>query len=255
MTRKYAVVGSPISHSKSPIIHRAIFKQLGVDAEYSAHEVTELVEFLNAERDIAGLSLTMPLKDQAFRLATELDSWAERTGAVNTLLRTESGWSGFNTDVFGLQQASNSVKFETVTVLGTGATARSALVAFHGAEVTLWGRNEDSATRLAEEFACRSAQLNEALSADLVVSTLPGDALLELIPRQSVYPGTFLSASYAVGSNSSADNFNGFISGLEMLMWQAVGQGRIFTGIGPGSPMKDEEKLVEVLRVALDMTK
>jgi shikimate dehydrogenase len=255
MTKKYAVIGSPISHSKSPTIHGVIFKQLGIAAEYSSYEVSDLMEFLKPRNDIAGLSVTMPLKSQAFELATELDFWAQRTGVVNTLVRTDNGWSGFNTDVFGLRQAANSATFQTVAVLGTGATARSALVAFQDSDLMLWGRNESSSSKLAAEFDFRSVQFEEALSADLVVSTLPGEALLELISKGSEHPGTLLSAAYSSGSDLAAVHFQRFVSGLDMLIWQAVGQQRIFSGLGPSAPIKDEDNLIEVIKRALDMTK
>jgi len=255
MTKKYAVIGSPITHSKSPVIHRTIFKHLGIEAEYSTNEVSDLAGFLLQKNDLLGLSVTMPLKGQAFELADELDFWAQRTAAVNTLKRTETGWSGFNTDVLGLQQAAKSVNFQTVAVLGTGATAKSALVAFQDSDLMLWGRNKDSARKLAEEFDSPSVDLEKALSADLVVSTLPAEALQELMPKSSQYPGSLLSAAYAPGSDLAAVHFQTFVSGLEMLMWQAVGQQRIFSGLGPSAPMRDEDNLIEAIRHALDVTK
>jgi shikimate dehydrogenase len=255
MTEKYAVIGSPINHSKSPVIHSAIFKHLGIAADYGSHEVSDLAGFLLQKNDLLGLSVTMPLKGQAFELANELDFWAQRTEAVNTLKRTETGWSGFNTDVFGLQQAAKSVNFQTVAVLGTGATAKSALVAFQDSDLVLWGRNKELVAKLAGDFDSPSVDLQKALSADLVVSTLPAQALSELIPKDSQYRGTLLSAAYAPGSDLAAVYFQSFISGLEMLMWQAVGQQRIFSGLGPSAPMRDEDNLIEGIRQALDMTK
>ena len=89
MTRQFAVLGSPIEHSKSPQIHRFVFEAVGIDAEYGRFEVSaDLKSFLKAHEDFSGFSLTMPLKEQAFEIAENLDSDAQATEAVNTLLRT-----------------------------------------------------------------------------------------------------------------------------------------------------------------------
>ena len=97
MTNHYAVLGSPISHSKSPLIHSTIFNHLNTDADYTSHDVIDLAGFLESNRGLSGLSVTMPLKDQAFAIANDLDFWAQRTESVNTLKKTEAGWAGCNT--------------------------------------------------------------------------------------------------------------------------------------------------------------
>ena len=99
MTNHYAVLGSPISHSKSPLIHRTIFEHLKLNAVYTSHDVVDLSEFLDSNAGLSGLSITMPLKDQAFAIASELDYWAQLTESVNTLKKTESGWAGYNTNL------------------------------------------------------------------------------------------------------------------------------------------------------------
>ena len=255
MTNHYAVLGSPISHSKSPLIHSTIFSHLTTDADYTSHDVIDLAGFLKSNRGLSGLSVTMPLKDQAFAIANDLDFWAQRTESVNTLKKTESGWAGYNTDVFGLRQAASNLTFQSVSVLGTGATARSALAAFQDSTLMLWGRDQDSASELSGRFDAQSKDLEAALSADLVVSTIPGRALSGLIPKDAEYPGTLLSADYGLEAHEAGASFKNFVSGLEMLIWQAVGQQRIFTGLGPNAPLRDEELLIEAIKQALDMAK
>ena len=255
MTKHYAVLGSPISHSKSPLIHTTIFNHLNTDADYHSHDVVDLASFLKSKHGLAGLSLTMPLKDQAFAVANELDFWAQRSESVNTLKKTESGWAGYNTDVFGLRQAANLLTFQSVAVLGTGATARSALAAFQDSNLMLWGRNQDSAKDLSKRFDASNQDLMAALSADLVVSTIPGSALSGLTSKDSRHPGTLISADYGTDAYQAGTSFENAISGLEMLMWQAVGQQRIFTGLGLNAPLPDEEILIEAIRRALDMAK
>ncbi|MEY4743952.1 MAG: hypothetical protein RIR34_1291, partial [Actinomycetota bacterium] len=104
MERKLSVLGSPIGHSKSPDIHSAAYRVLGLDWDYERNEVRKggLVSFMEGlTPDWLGLSITMPLKEEAFRFATSVDRAANATKAVNTLVRNETGWAGYNTDVFG----------------------------------------------------------------------------------------------------------------------------------------------------------
>tara|TARA_B110000503_G_scaffold139524_1_gene228109 strand:+ start:52 stop:765 length:714 start_codon:yes stop_codon:yes gene_type:complete len=237
------------------LIHGTIFDHLHTDADYISHDVVDLAGFLKSQHGLSGLSLTMPLKDQAFEVASELDFWAQHTESVNTLKKTNSGWAGYNTDVFGLRQAASQLTFQSVAVLGTGATARSALTAFQDSNLMLWGRDQESAKELSKRFDASNQDLMATLSADLVVSTIPGSVLSGLISQGSKHPGTLISADYGTGGHQAGASFENFISGLEMLMWQAVGQQRIFTGLGLNTPLPDEEILIETIRQALDMAK
>ena len=108
--RRAAVLGSPISHSLSPALHQAAYRALGLsDWSYGAHElqVAELPGFVSGlGPQWAGLSLTMPLKEAAFEVADEVSDLAREVGAINTLVRApDGGWSGDNTDVYGVSQA------------------------------------------------------------------------------------------------------------------------------------------------------
>ena len=255
MTEQFCVVGSPISHSKSPVIHNACFRFLARDAFYFASEVTHLSRFLAEREDIAGLSVTMPLKEQAFEISTTLDPVALATGNVNTLIKAPGGWQGFNTDVFGLTQATSELSFKTLAILGTGSSARSALVAFSNHESVIWGRNRASSETLAAEHGAISVPLEDALSCDLVISTLPKGALRQIGATDSIYPGTLMDISYSNESNGALKFSGGQISGLDMLAWQALMQQRIFAGRKPSEAFENESKMLEVIMSALNMTK
>ena len=263
MTRRYAVLGSPISHSKSPIIHTAAFKALGTAAEYSAVEVKDdLAKFIASQpEDAAGFSVTMPLKEQALDLAERADFLAIATGAANTLIRTQTGWDAYNTDVFGIQMALAGRKFKSVCVLGTGATARSAIVAMQELEkkVSIWGRNASSIKQLTGEFEIEPiAQLHKALSADLVISTLPPKGLDEHLNGLIEKPkGLLLDVAYDPWPSKAALLFGSerTISGLEMLIWQAIGQQRLFAGNDLTEALPNEKELLLAIRSALDMAK
>ncbi|MGK0720684.1 shikimate dehydrogenase family protein [Leucobacter sp. W1478] len=177
---RLAVLGSPISHSRSPRIHRAAYAQLGLPWRYTAVRIGEsgLGKFLATRgEEWRGFSVTMPLKAEAYRLSAVLDPVARESGVVNTLLRVLGGsgeaptWAGFNTDVAGLAAAlrSSALNLTHTIVLGAGATAVSAILAARelGAErITVLARRADAAKALAERFDTSSvlASNSEALA-------------------------------------------------------------------------------------------
>lgn len=135
MTR-CGVAGRPIAHSLSPVLHRAAYAALDLDWRYDAFDlgVEDLHRFLaTCGTDWVGLSLTMPLKETALALADTASDMARRVGAANTLVRDRvGGWHASNTDVPGLVaawRAAGVTSVSTATVLGAGATARSAVAA------------------------------------------------------------------------------------------------------------------------------
>jgi shikimate dehydrogenase len=248
MTKRLAVLGSPISHSKSPAINRAAFEYLGVDATYEkfelAHGLASWIEQSGVQWDL--LAVTMPLKLEALALSTSLDGASQNTRSTNCLIRVGEGYLGYNTDPMGLQMACSHLRPETVAVLGTGATARSALYAFRNTERLLWGRNEQSALSLAEEFGARSTNFERAIEADLVISTLPIGVLPGLL--DSKQGKSLLDVAYA---NGKLSGFEETISGVEMLIWQAIGQLRYF--LNGGKAFEDEPKLHELMLRAASM--
>jgi shikimate dehydrogenase len=257
------VLGSPISHSKSPVIHSAAFASLGLDAEYGSFEVSSaLEEFLATKSiDYRGFSVTMPLKEEALNLAERVDSVAIASGAANTLLRTDTGWDAYNTDVFGIQMALASKKFRSVAILGTGATARSAIVAMQELDksVVIWGRNSAAIKQLTAEYEIRTEPLlHKAVQADLVISTLPPRSLDDHLDSLEAKPsGLLLDVAYDPWPSKAAGLWSPerTVSGLEMLIWQAVGQQRLFAGNDLSEPLPGEKELLLAIRSALDMAK
>ena len=285
-TRNYAVLGSPISHSKSPLIHQAAYRVLSLDWQYGRHEVGKgalrsFIEGLDATW--MGLSLTMPLKEEGVRFANSLDYYARLTGAVNTLAKTvndagETIWAGYNTDVFGIIQAvSQSPAFSgkdlapelrNVLVVGSGATATSAVTAVKalapGATVWLHARNAETRSQLqayAEQLGlkakiCKNLR-KQANTSDLVISTLPAHALDEAAEklynsRRFNPAGALLDVAYQPWPSQIAKAWirhdQPVISGLEMLIWQAVVQLRVFVHGSTAEPLTNEIAVVEAMR-------
>lgn len=250
MTKHFAVLGSPIAHSKSPHIHSFVFSKANFDADYERFELAEdLQGFLADHDDFSGFSLTMPLKEQAFEIAESLDADAQATEAVNTLLRTDSGWAGFNTDVAGIRGA---VGFDptTVAVIGSGATARSALQAFPNSKRLIYARNTKAAELLAEKFAAELADFDKALEAELLISTVPTGVLPELLQGRTV-PGVLLDCVYTNPELPAKK----YLSGVSMLVHQAMIQQRIFQTGDALTPINREQELVSELLALLSMAK
>ena len=251
-----AVLGSPIAHSLSPVLHRAGYAAAGLAGwQYDAHEVDAagLAGFVGGlGEEWRGLSLTMPLKEVAAEVATTVDEVARRAGAVNTLVRRDDGgWDATNTDVVGVVRALAPHLPEGATralVLGAGATARSAVLALAELGVTtLTVRARDTARAadlLAWALDLGDGIRNGSVAAlgpwvttrdDVVVSTLPGsagEAAAAGVPAH--HAGVLLDVVYAgwptpLAVAASAAGMT-VVSGLDMLVHQAAEQFRLFTG-------------------------
>ena len=283
---RLAVLGSPIAHSKSPLIHAAAYDRLGLDWSYEAVrcEVAELDGYLASRGpEWRGLSLTMPLKEEARRLAAVLDPVAEESGVVNTLLRLAggAGWAGFNTDVTGLAAAMRAAGLDATTtvVIGSGATAVSAVLAARrlGARhVEVVGRTPASVAALASRFdGSREAQGRPVLrvagsplerlgawpagapagEATLVVATLPGPAGAELPLPASLARVPLFDVAYDPWPSPLAARWRAAggtaVAGTEMLVEQALVQVRIFHGGDPARPLPDEGAVLAAMRAAV----
>jgi len=268
-THRLAVWGDPIAHSKSPALHSAAYRTLGLDWEYSRRRVdaagfTSTLEELDGSW--RGLSLTMPLKERAFAVSATRDRHAERTGAVNTLLPGPKP-AGFNTDVGGIVDALADGGIRSagaVRILGAGATAASALVAASelGADfVDVRARRPESAeplVALGERLGVRvirGALDGTSATVDLTIATFPGGTVLapELAEPLAEHGGALFDAAYAPWPSALAAAWTNepVISGLGMLLHQAVRQIRIFLHGDPTQPLPDERRVIEVMRGAL----
>ena len=264
MAKHFAVIGSPIEHSKSPAIHEAAYRVLDLDWTYSKAEVSlATFETFILENTFDGLSVTMPLKEAAFGSAYSACPQSIRVGAANTLLKTHDGWLAYNTDIFGISKALDTVTFESVLILGSGATARNAVVAVSEiepkAKISIQGRNTAKADLLVSwaqgigigvETVSSPSAINEF---DLVVSTIP--PLSETNDWFTGRPrGTLLDVAYSPWPSALArkwlESGSNVVNGLEMLIWQAIGQLRIFRNGSVAESFENEEKLAEAMRSA-----
>ncbi len=259
-----AVLGKPIGHSLSPVIHNAGYAAAGLDDwSYTAIECAEselagLVAGLDGHWH--GLSLTMPLKEVALTVADRVDPVAAALGAANTLVPRLGGWYATNTDAPGMVDAlrwAGVAGADEVAVLGAGGTARAALAAAAGlgaGTVTVYARRPEAVQALAPVAAAVGVKLRRgdlanvwmAAAADVVISTLPagvadsfalqwraGTVLFDAIYHP--WPTPLAASAATAGLN--------IVSGLDLLLAQAAHQFELFTGVPAPVP---------AMRTALD---
>jgi shikimate dehydrogenase len=249
-----AVLGDPVDHSLSPVIHRAAYRALGLDGwQYDAVRVPSggLSGFLDGLDPATwrGLSLTMPLKREAVPLLGSYDEWVGASGACNTvLLEPDGGRHGLNTDVTGalMVLGEHDVAVERAVVLGGGATATSMLLALAERgmrHATLLVRDPDRAGDTVHAVvAHRSAPTVEvgligeveALAGDVVVSTVPASAQVpDLVAALAEIPVVFdvVYEPWPTPLAAAAERSGRTVlSGLDLLVAQAVNQVVAMTG-------------------------
>lgn len=259
MRKRAAVLGSPISHSLSPAIHNAAYLALGIEGKYDAVEVkaTELSDFMarvkGTQAEWIGFSLTMPLKEEVLLVADVIDPLAEQIRSGNTLLPTNEGWLATTTDVSGFIWALtfNEVHhFQTVQIIGAGATARAAAAAVDAPGRTITVINRNQSRVLDMQKVVRQAQLKfqdwESVSfdADLVINTTPKGAADSLKPGRGVY----FDVVYDPWPTELANKWQGkVISGLDLLIHQAIDQIHLMTGY-----VIDRKSIFPILKVAAE---
>lgn len=266
-----AVLGSPIAHSKSPALHRAAYSVLGLEWGYEAIDVSvaALPGFIDElGPNWRGLSLTMPLKQGVLPLLSGLDTFAELTGAANTVLLQGSERQGFNTDVVGITESFRAAgvdSLDSALILGGGATASSALVAVSrlgATRATVAVRSPDRignlmalAEQLELDFSVQTLiALEGGFAADAVVSTLPNGTELGLRP---IAGAVLFDVAYEPWPSALAGSWmaagNTVIPGIEMLLRQALAQVRVFVGGSIEAEIDNEAAVLAAMRAAVGL--
>ena len=277
MSLRAAVLGHPISHSKSPALHHAAYSRLGIGISYTAIDVTEqllpsLMRQLRDQPGWRGLSVTMPLKTAMVAEVDEVRGVARTLGVVNTVSFEEhAGGSraiGFNTDVTGIVNAVRHAGARTPAapvILGGGGTAAAAVAALSGlgagsARIFVRDPARTAEVRAAGEslgLSLAIRPLTEAVkptaAADVVISTLPpraADGLAaEIAALKTSTPGVLLDVAYDPWPSLIASVWEAgggaVVPGLEMLLYQAVEQVRLFSRL-------EEEVNASVIDVMCD---
>jgi shikimate dehydrogenase len=264
---KAAVLGSPIAHSLSPVLHRAAYRALGLTGwTYQAIECDEAALpalIASCGPDWAGLSLTMPLKRAVLPLLDDIEPLAAEVGAANTVVFAAGRRHGHNTDVPGLLAAlaergitgTSLPPHPAVLILGAGATARSALAALRAlsiSQLTVAARDPARASDLLA--TADRLGLKIALTPfdaphdppDLLISTVPANAAgpyARRIVQRTFRPRAVLDIVYhpwptplATAARQAAAPV---ADGFDLLLHQATGQFQLMTGHpAPLEPMR-----------------
>lgn len=245
MTRA-AVLGSPIAHTLSPVLHRAAYAGLGLDWRYEAVECREADLPAQLARRWAGLSLTMPLKRAVLPMLDETSELVLAVGGANTVVYDGRRRLGFNTDVHGMVAALAEAGVRapgSAVVLGGGATACSALAALrdlglHKATVIVRDRARAAeAVGAADRLGVGVAVLTFAGAlpeADLMISTLPARAADPYAEAIAEAAGAFFDVVYAPWPTAAGEAVRAkgrrVAGGFAMLLHQAVRQVSLMTG-------------------------
>lgn len=283
-TRLAGIVGHPVGHSLSPIMHNRAYKAMGFDGVYVKFDVPETYEdfcrFIEAIRsrpwmDVMGLSVTIPHKTHALRYLQEngaaIDPLAEKIGAVNTIVFGPAGaLSGHNTDYRGVletlrvqaQLPASQLKGKRTAVFGSGGVARAIVAAMTsvGAEVTIFNRTESKAQALAEEFGCRwgSWAEREAFEAEIFINGTslgmsPEVERCPLTDGRAISPGcvvfdTVYNPLETKLLSLARSRGARAINGADMLVYQAVEQIKLWL---PGQEKEEISIPADIMRTVV----
>jgi len=273
---RLAVLGSPIAHSLSPVIHRAAYATLGFRWEYDPIEVSgeSLPSFLaSLDSRWRGLSLTMPLKRDVVPLLDWADPLVGLVGGANTVVISDAGVRGFNTDVEGAMRSfldAGIGQLDSVWIVGAGATAASLMVAsarLGATSVEIFARTPAKAAVLEQLGRTLGVSVTVRGWGDGPVSATPPTAIISTVPGGAMdlafdealrtstvlfdvaydpWPSAIASDWYKVGGT--------VISGHDLLINQAIAQVRIFAGGSPDKPLSHEADAIDAMRSALELT-
>ena len=264
----YGIIGDPLGHSLSPLLHSAAFRQLNMTSVFAAWPLRadKLPAFIEACRllNIQGVCVTLPHKEAIIPLLDEVTDQARAIGAVNLIYRSGEKLCGDNTDVPGFLEPFRTNPLPTGTkalILGAGGAARSvaAGLKLHGVDITISNRTRQRAVDLATSFALKSVAWNKRgeVEADLVVNTtilgLKGE-----YENETPYPAEFFQKKSGLAYDVIYTPLNTIFlkearkvgwktyDGLQMFLGQANLQ--FITWTGQPLPLAAKDKVMEKLR-------
>lgn len=241
---KLAVLGSPVAHSLSPVMHRAALADAGIAGSYAAVDVDRdgFVSEIRALRNglLDGVNVTMPHKSRAYRACDVRSVLAARAGAVNTLVMRDSDLVGENTDVSGIHSAWEWAKLDLgapATVVGSGGAAAAALIALEGRELRITARREPVTRSLVARTGVEASVIpwGTPIPPGILVNATPigmrGEHLPEYLLNSAI--GLFDMAYGDEPTPAVVEASRRELPvavGLDMLVGQAIASFKIWTG-------------------------
>ncbi len=272
MYKVYGIIGYPVSHSLSPVMHNLAFRELGLKAVYGAFPVKpeDLSHAIRGVRalGISGLSVTIPHKVEVMKYLDEVDEVARQIGAVNTIINREGSLFGTNTDWIGVLKAFEEVGVspseKRVVILGAGGASLAIVYAMLKAgakEVVIYNRTFEKAKEMAERFSVLAypwEAVHNAYGDILINATSVGlknfdsPVSKEVVERFSaVMDSVYLPLE--TGLLGLAKELNKItIDGLKMLLYQGVEQFKLWTGLMPPVEKMREAIYQQVLRMEVE---
>jgi len=265
-THIYGIIGHPVRHSLSPVMHNSAFRLLGINAVYLAFDVTNLEAAITGVKalGIKGLSVTIPHKEKIMRYVDEIDDMSKRIGAINTVINRDGVLFGSNTDWLGAIRALEEItplKNKKVIIIGAGGSARAICVGLkdRGASVHIANRTISKARELASLCEGSFSGLKEideiAKDFDILINTTPvgmhpnEDKIVlepEILPNFKVVMDIVYSPVETLLLKEAKKRGCKTISGLKMLLYQAIAQFELWTN--QLAPIKEmEEALLKAI--------
>ena len=244
------LIGDPVEHSLSPLIHNAGYQSLGINYVYVPFLVKDIKRAIEGIRGlgIRGASITLPHKTRAIEYVDEMDRIAIEIGAVNTIVNNDGILIGYNTDYQGALKAleeATSLEGKKAVLIGGGGAATAIALALKrsGAKLVILNRTKEKAKRLAEMFDAEDSggmeKLDEVSSADILINATP----VGMWPKtnQSIIPQELLHNRLTVFDTvynpketklliEAREKGCAIVYGYKMLLYQAAVQFELFTG-------------------------
>lgn len=260
-TAIYGLIGNPISHSISPIIHNTLFREMNLNSIYVPFKVDNIADFIREfrELDIKGYSVTIPHKESVVNHLNAIDPMAKKIGAVNTIVNKDGQLIGYNTDCKAAIQAlediiqvsatgikNDCLKGRLVTLLGAGGVARA--IAFglqeRGAQITIVNRNYERAQSLAQDVGCISREFDNlpGIKTDILINATPvgmfpvvSETPIDkdrLKPNMIVFDTIYNPIETRLLREAKTQGCK-IVGGLPMFINQAAAQFELWTGVTP----------------------
>jgi 3-dehydroquinate dehydratase/shikimate dehydrogenase len=260
-TAIYGLIGNPVSHSISPIIHNTLFREMNFNNIYVPFKVDNIADFIREfrELDIKGYSVTIPHKESVVNYLDAIDPMAKKIGAVNTIINRDGRLVGYNTDCKAATQALDDInqasatgtkndylKGRHVTLLGAGGAARA--IAFglqeRGAQVTIVNRNYERAQSLAQDVGCISMEFDNlpGTKTDILINATPvgmfpmvNETPIDkdrLKPDMIVFDTIYNPIETRLLREAKNQGCK-IVGGLPMFVNQAAAQFELWTGVTP----------------------
>ena len=243
------LIGKPIRHSMSPLVHNAGYLDQSINYKYILIETDDIDFAINyiKSNNIRGLSVTMPVKIQAIKYLDDIDPLAKKIGSINTIVNTAGKLKGYNTDVVGAIRSIKDVmtlSSKNVAMIGAGGAARAIGVGLieEGAKLIILNRTVEKAERLAADLKCRFSGIDPAKlkDCDLIINTtsvgmypLVDESILQEIPPEAVVMDIVYSPLETKLLKLAKQNGNATITGFGMFIYQAAAQYKLFTSNDP----------------------